>query len=160
MRLARWRAQARPAGPAPTIRTSASSCSRCTVISSRVYQRGGDNPGPACRRECGRGHSPTPAFCKKRLQAVENKGNERKKRAKRRQRGCKFLRTWDLPPRHRGREVLKGNSGEGTCTRGDGATGKLLGVHICWTTGFADWTNLLAVGHEVLSNALRLPGGT
>src|SRR5258708_6223677 len=116
MRLARWRAQARPAGPAPTIRTSASSCSRCTVISSRVYQRGGDNPGPACRRECGRGHSSTPAFCKKRLQAVENKGNERKKRAKRRQRGCKFLRTWDLPPRHRGREVLKGNSGEGTCT--------------------------------------------
>ncbi len=34
----------------------------------------------------------------------------------------------------------------------------LPGVHICWTTGFADWVNLLAAGCEVLSNALRLPG--
>ena len=34
MRLARCSAQERPAGPAPTMRTSASSCSRCTVITS------------------------------------------------------------------------------------------------------------------------------
>jgi hypothetical protein len=35
----------------------------------------------------------------------------------------------------------------------------LPGVHICWTTGFADWANLLAAGCEALSNALRLLGG-
>jgi hypothetical protein len=38
------------------------------------------------------------------------------------------------------------------------ATGKLRGVHIWRTIGFADWENLLAAGCEVLSNALRLPG--
>src|SRR6266478_1336920 len=40
MRFARCNAQERPAGPAPTIRTSASSCSRWTVITEpgRFYQ--------------------------------------------------------------------------------------------------------------------------
>src|SRR5215467_4409328 len=38
MRLARCRAQLRPAGPAPTIRTSASSCSRATATSFCLLQ--------------------------------------------------------------------------------------------------------------------------
>src|SRR5215813_15378320 len=38
MRLARCRAQLRPAGPAPTIRTSASSCSRATATSFCLMQ--------------------------------------------------------------------------------------------------------------------------
>src|SRR5262249_57699325 len=38
MSAARWRAQLRPAGPAPTIRTSASSCSRATATSFCLMQ--------------------------------------------------------------------------------------------------------------------------
>ncbi len=104
---------------------------------------------------------PTPAFCKKRLQAVENKGNERKKEGKETTKRLQVSENMGFAtkaprPRSLERELWRGY----VHPRGDGATGRLLGLHICWTTGFADWTNLLAVGHEVLSNALRLPGGT
>src|SRR5215510_4070049 len=43
MRLAKWRAQLRPAGPAPTIRTSASSCSRSTATSFCILQFFGES---------------------------------------------------------------------------------------------------------------------
>jgi hypothetical protein len=41
--------------------------------------------------------TPPPVFCKKSLQAIENKEREFEKERKERQRGGKLLRTWGLP---------------------------------------------------------------
>jgi len=67
------------------------------VSRSCVSGIGRSSSTPAESPKTGSGYPPPPAFCKKRLQVVENKERECEKERKELQRGGKLLRTLGLP---------------------------------------------------------------
>jgi hypothetical protein len=56
----------------------------------------GDEIGSPSRRVSPEGGMPPPVFCKKRLQAIENKGRELQKERQESSRGCKLLKGREL----------------------------------------------------------------
>ena len=66
---------------------------------------------PVSRRSIRDAH-PTPTFCEKSPQAIEDKGQGLQKERKEISRGGKLLKTWNLPQRHREHRDGEGTDGE------------------------------------------------